>query len=183
LTGGEKEKEKTPEITDPEQLSSLIDSLSPQQQKQLLDLLALKASTPDAGEARDLEMWSGAIYDALQKALGHAGGAMGGPLAVKRSCGAPSAWAPVRDFLNASGLAKLEVRHRLSTYRVIADLVVAHASRVSKRTGAPLSPRLVCNCMGSVAGIFNAAFPGYLEAGLACVVARQLATHGLTEAA
>ena len=71
-------------------------------------------------------------------------------------------------------LDKLAVPERQSVYNLLADLVVRHAHGISMRSAAPLSPKLVANCSNNVASIFDKAFPGYVRAGLAHIVARQL---------
>lgn len=167
-----KEKEKNVDLTG---LLRQAQALAPQERQELLDRLALMASEPVPGTERDIEMWSASIYKALQSALGESAGAMGGPMLIKRIVAAPSSWRPVEKFMQASRLDQLPVRERQAVYVMLADLLVKHARHVARRASAPLSPKFVANCTGSISGVFDAAFPGYLHAGLAHIVARQLA--------
>lgn len=160
-----------------DQIMEMANHLEAAERQRLLDHLALKR-TPEIDSARDVEMWSVAIYESLQKALGASSGAMGGPMLVKRAVGATSSWAPVEKFMQASKLADLQVRERLLVYSMLAELLVKHARHVASKSGAPLSPKLVANCTASISGVFESAFPGYLQAGLAQIVARQLAISG-----
>lgn len=160
-----------------DQILAMADKLEATEKQRLLDHLALSRQ-PQPEQARDVEMWSVAIYEALQHALGASSGAMGGPMLVKRAVASPSCWKPVEQFMQASKLAELQVRQRLLVYAMLADLLVKHASYVAKKSGAPLSPKLVGNCSASISGVFDAAFPGYLQAGLAPIIARQLAISG-----
>lgn len=162
------------EATTLQELLALANKLPATEKQQLLDHLALQAQTTPVGSERDVDMWSVAIHEALQHALGAAGGALGGPILVKRVVGSPSSWKPVDAFMRASKMSDLQVRERQSVYGLLADLLVKHARYVARRSGAPLSPKLVGNCTGSISGVFDAAFPGYLEAGLAPIVARRL---------
>lgn len=77
--------------------------------------------------------------------------------------------------MRASRLQDLTVPERLLAYRLLAGLLVDYADDLSRRTGAPLSLRLVTSCADKLAGVFDQAFPGYVAAGLAPVVARQMA--------
>lgn len=162
------------------EVMKLVEALPVDGQRQVLDQLALRQQTTEAAKPRDLDMWSQAVYDALQDALGASAGALGGPLIVKRTVGTQSAWKPVDEFLRHSKLGALPVRERLSVYGMLARLLVKHAQFVARKSGAPLSPKLVGSCTGNIAGVFEQAFPGYLFAGLAPIVARRLAegVHG-----
>lgn len=162
------------EVKTLQELLVLANKLPAAEKQQLLDHLALQAQTAPSASERDVDMWSVAIHEALQHALGEAGGALGGPILVKRVVGSPSSWKPVDAFMRASKMADLQVRERQSVYGLLADLLVKHARYVARKSGAPLSPKLVGNCTGSISGVFDAAFPGYLEAGLAPIVARRL---------
>ena len=161
----------------PDELLAAANKLTDADRKWLLDQLALRQhqeSAPTAAD-RDLNHWSEAAYDALLAALGGPGGAEWGPAVVKRTVGARSAWLPVRDFLAAAGLEKCTVQERIVALRLLAQLVVRRASRIAARTGAPLGPKLFASCCGSIRGIFDASFPGYLASGMAMIVLRQAA--------
>ena len=76
------------------------------------------------------------------------------------------------QFLQQSGLSACTVNERQQAYHILAELVVQHARYVARKSGAPLSPKLVANCMPNLPGVFEDAFPGYLEAGVAAMVAK-----------
>ena len=149
-------------------------TLSEEQRRELVALLSLDLSSKPTTADRDIEMWATAVHEALQEALGGALGSTVGVLAVKRVVGAHKAFEPVAEFMKRSRLGENQVRERLSVYRLLAELLVAHARKLARYNGAPLSLKLVANCTGSVAGVFDAAFPGYLAAGLAPIVAARL---------
>ncbi len=155
------------------ELTRLADQLSPADRQQLLDHLALKQSN-EAGDPREVEMWCGAIYEALQDTLGASAGAMGGPMLVRRVVGSPSVWRPVDSFMQSSGLADLQVRERQLVYGMLADLLVKYAAQVAGHVGVPLSVKFVGNNAINLAGVFEQSFPGYLAAGLAPTIARGL---------
>jgi hypothetical protein len=73
-----------------------------------------------------------------------------------------------------SGLDKLKVVERQSVYMMLARLVIDKAKYVASSSNATLGPRLVGTCAANIAGVFDAAFPGYLASGLAHLVAKQL---------
>jgi hypothetical protein len=175
---GGRAQSKSQEKTDVADIMRLTANLDPKSRQQLLDHLALQAQTPGSANNRDLDMWSSAVYDALQQFLGASAGAMGGPMVVRRVLTVSTAWKPVESFMQSSKLVEIKVVERQSVYSMLARLLVGHAAFVAKKSGAPLSAKLIANCCGSITGVFESAFPGYLHAGLAPMVARRLATGG-----
>lgn len=171
LNSGSEASQRKLELQD---LLHLADQLNVAERRELLDRLALKAQTADRPD-RDIEMWAGAVYDALQDQLGASAGAMGGPLVIKRVVGATSSWKPVEQFMKASKLAELKVPNRLAVYRMLARMLVDYVDDLARSSRLPLTPKLVANCSGHLPGLFEASFPGYLQAGLAHMVARRLA--------
>lgn len=162
------------------ELLSLAHKLSPTQRQELLDHLALSAQTPhraDAGQDRDVEMWSQALARGLQHALGASDGVPGGSMLFRRLVAPATAWKPIADFLTTSKIGDLTVAERQAAFDLLAELVVTQALKIARRSGAPISPKFVVNCTSNIAGVFDSAFPGYLEAGLAHIVARR-ARHG-----
>lgn len=122
-------------------------------------------------------MWATAVHEALQEALGGSLGSTVGPMAVQRIVGTHKAFEPVSEFMAHSRLREVQVVERLALYRLLAELLVAHARKVARHVDAPLSLKLVVNCTNNVAGLFDSAFPGYLGAGLAHIVARRLSAQ------
>ncbi len=157
-----------------EGLLAAAEQLNAADRKTLLAHLALNEQTSSQGSGRDLDMWAQAVYEALVQAVGTEAGAGQGPALVKRSLGLPAAWAPVVAFMEASKLRSLTVTERQSVYALLAKMVVQNARFISRKSGAPLSAKLVGNCATHVASLFDNAFPGYVSSGLALIVARQL---------
>jgi hypothetical protein len=155
--------------------------LSAKDKAELLARLSLQASEQDARHSRDQDMWSQALYDALVKENGGSGRGLPGPALVKRAVAVGAPWTAVAGFMEASGYDKLKVPERLAMYEMLAKLLMEHALEVSDRTGAPLTPKLLANCSSNIAAVFNAAFPGYLRAGLGLIVARQLTSRKFSE--
>lgn len=75
--------------------------------------------------------------------------------------------------MSVAGLSELPVVDRQAVYNMLADLLVQHAKELARYTGAPFSVKFIANLAQNISGVFDAAFPGYLEAGLAHVVARR----------
>lgn len=159
----------------------LAGQLTAQERKQLLATLALSANAADAGKIRDVDMWTQAVYDDLQGAGGLGSSGVQGPMVVKRALTAPSAWGAVSEFMRISKLESLKVTERQSIYGLLAKLVVDDAIQVTRKTGTPMSARLVGNCSTRVAGLFDNAFPGYLASGLALIVAKRLTEPELVD--
>jgi len=152
-------------------------ALSSADQQRLLDHLSLAARHlrfNDSQTERDLGMWAAAV-GAEVSARTSTGTMSGcGPLLLRKLLGAATSWAQVQDFMRVTKLAELSVVERQSVYNLLAQLLLQYAERVSERTGAPLTPKLVCSCASSIAGIFDSAFPGYAASGLAPIMARRL---------
>lgn len=161
------------------EIKNLAKQLDPTQRKQLLAELSLQAAESDAGETRDLDMWSAAVYKGLVAANGGSAGAVPGPAIVKRALGSGGAWGIVRGFMADSKLDALKHVERQRVYELLAELVIANARYISRRSNAPLSPKLVGSCSSNIASLFDHAFPGYVRAGLAPLVAKRLTQPAL----
>jgi len=163
-------RESVPEVSD---LLTAAQRLSPEQRRELLDRLALETQKPRSRNDRDVVMWSQAIYEAIVEAFGDASG-LGGPAAIQRLVAPASNRASVEEFMQATGLAKLNVREQQVAYRLIARLLVDRAREVARHSGLPFSVKLTINCLGELRGIFDRAFPGYLRNGLAALIVRRM---------
>lgn len=156
-----------------ESLLAQAESLSPADRKTLLARLALNQQAEKPGD-RELEMWTAGVQSALAAISGGESGAAHASMIVKR-CLAPSAnWAPVAEFMYSAGFDKLEVVKRQSIYYLLGELLVKYAAGVSRKVSAPLTPKFVASCSVHLWAVFNSAFPGYLAAGLAPIVAQRL---------
>lgn len=168
---GEGEKSKLSQLLD------LAATLSAGDRKQLLDQLALDqlvTSERNLADSRDVDMWLRSIGTALQAALGGGSGTAYPPMVLKRTIGSLQNWEHVERFMHVAGLAELTVLKRQQAYNLLADLLVKHAIEIAGHTGAPLGPKLVANCVGTVGALFDRAFPGYLRAGMAGAVIDRL---------
>ena len=156
-----------------EDVLALASKLTEAENKTLLAKLSLAQQTQST-QTRDLDMWSVAVYEAILAAQRGSDGAVQGPMLVKRAVSSHSNWSAVRDFMVASKLLSLSVTERQSIYQLLAKLVVQSARFIARRSGAPLSAKLVASCSVNVASLFDNAFPGYVASGLALMVAQQL---------
>jgi len=156
-----------------DQLLDQAAKLAPELRKEFLARLALNAQTLPSGETRDVDMWAGAVYDAIVAANGGEDGGLVGPAQIKRSLAVPASWSSVATFMKTSRLDQLTVTERQSIYVMLASLVVGSARSVARKARIPLSGKLVANCATNVASIFDQSFPGYLESGLALLVAKR----------
>lgn len=157
-----------------EDLLSKANLLSPTERKELLAKLSLASQTKLGEETRDIDMWAQAVYDGLVSVIGADGEGVPGPTVVKRLLAVPTAWAPVSSFMRASKMDQVTVSQRQSAYHMLANLVIENARYVARTSRIPLSPKLVGNCASNITGIFDQAFPGYLQSGLAHIVVRRL---------
>lgn len=157
-----------------DQLLELANKLTETDRKQLLDQLALRQQKQPNRDDRDLNMWATAVYDALVASFG-GGEAIGlGPLPLRKLLSATTAWGPVEGFMKQARFNELQVVERQAIYGKLAQLLVRHARTVARYADVPLSAKLVANCAPKIAGLFDAAFPGYLASDLALMVARQI---------
>ncbi|MNK65504.1 hypothetical protein D3C87_848010 [compost metagenome] len=172
VVGGEK--------TQVEKLAEQAASMTAADRKELLARLSLDEQHRAAGKQDPAsELWATAVHEALLAAAGRAGGDVPGVMVVRRLVASPSAYGPVRAFMESAGLAeKLDNAERFAFYRVLARLVVKDAERVCEWSGAPLGVKTVVQRAAHVRGIFDGAFPTYLRNGLAHVVARRIADGG-----
>ena len=156
------------------EIKNLAKQLDPALRRQLLAELSLQATELDGAEHRDLDMWAAAVYKGLVAANGGSAGSVPGPAIVKRALGSGGAWSIVRGFMADSKLDALKHIERQRVYELLAELVIANARHISRRSNAPLSPKLVGSCSSNIASLFDHAFPGYVRAGLAPLVAKRL---------
>jgi hypothetical protein len=155
---------------DPEEILKGLDSTA---KKELLDRLLLEQQmNPDRGQDRDKDMWAAAVYRELSRIGGGADGGLMPQGVIRKAVAVGTSWQHVESFMKNSRLAEMTVTEKQAVYYLLAQLLVEHARYVARNSGAPLGVKLVTQCTGNLAGVFENAFPGYLEAGLARVVAR-----------
>lgn len=162
-----------------EEVTDVLERMSAQQKKELLDRLLLEKHAADTatGSNRDVDMWATAVYTALVRVTRSSDPGLVGPGVVRRLLGVGAVWRPVAEFMQATGLMELTVTERQAAYYMLADLLVAHARVVARRSGAPLGAKLVGQCVTNLPGLVDQSFPGYAEAGMLKVVARQRMAH------
>ena len=152
-----------------------VSTLNKADKQALLDRLALENQlTAAVVQNKDLDMWSEAILKALEETIGQWVGHSYGLTLVKRSMGTSSSWRPVELFMKNSKLQELTSAERQSAYFMLARLLVERADDQTEFVGAPLTLKYIAGQTGNLAAIFDRSFPGYLAAGLAKIVARQL---------
>ncbi len=64
---------------------------------------------------------------------------------------------------------------RKGLYNLLAKLLVAHSKSLAGFVDSPLSAKFVCGQSHMLPGLFENAWPGYLESGLAMRVVESLA--------
>lgn len=161
---------------------TVFTGLEVSEQKRVIDELVLihESRGRNAAEDRELDIWCSRVLAALQRAMGAAEASGVGLYLVKRTVGTRSCWHPVRDFV-AAHCQDYSAIERGSVYALLADLLVQYCQRLARRHDMPLGLKLISQHSGNIAGIFDAAFPGYAQAGMtAFVLGRQ--TKGLAHA-
>lgn len=156
-----------------ENLVAAFRLLAPRDQKRALALMSLEAQRRPAGDDRDLDLWSSAVHEALVRTLGPSDGAAYGPQVVRRLLAFPVVWGPVEEFLALLKVADMAPAERMAVFRLLASLLVRRARQVAAHADIPMSAKLVSQNAQHLPAIFDAAFPGYIAAGLAGVVARR----------
>jgi hypothetical protein len=153
-----------------------LENMSTSELKQHLDCIALvlqERQRPSKND-RDLCSFADAVHEKTAELLAGSVAGNAGPLAVRQIFQTPAVWGPILAFLERSGYLALKPAEKTVVYRFLAELVVRHAYTVSRKSRAPLSPKLVASCSGNLGGLFERSFPGYLRNGLASVVAGKL---------
>lgn len=173
--GGDITQSRERKMIKPDLATLLVqaESLSPDDQRQLMARLSLAGKTVASASDPAINLWAGAILTALQSTLGGGDRGLPGVMVVARLLSGPSAFAPVKSFMASTKMDKLTVLEQSSVYGLLARLTVKYAQDVAGRAGIPLTVKLVINCSASIDGIFDEAFPGYLANGLALMVARR----------
>ena len=175
IGGGDFTQSRERKMIKPDLATLLVqaESLSPDDQRQLMARLSLASKTTASSNDPAINMWAGAILTALEATLGGGDRGLPGVMVIARLLSGPNAFAPVKTFLAATKMDQLTVLEQSSVYGMLARLTCKYASEVANRAGIPLTAKLVVNCSASIAGIFDEAFPGYLANGLALMVARR----------
>lgn len=148
-----------------------LNKQSPTTRKRLLDELALglKQNTT-ASSSRDVEMWLKSVAAELTVVLSSY--QYTGNMKAQNVVG----WSYVEEFMHSSGLSRCTVVQRAGVYKLLAGLLVKHARGIAEHVGQPLSLKFTMSCSNAVPGLFDAAYPGYLQAGMAAAVVAAMRT-------
>ncbi|TXH41856.1 MAG: hypothetical protein E6Q97_36835 [Desulfurellales bacterium] len=134
-------------------------------QTQLLDYLLLLTHEDAKDNDRDLEMWKASCATNLERVL--PGTTTHVPKGTRLHTLLKESYAILSSFMARANFGDLTAMQRKAVYEMLATLLVARAKHLASKTTAPLSLRLTFQCSADLPGLFDAAFPGYLEAGLA----------------
>lgn len=151
--------------------------LPQQKRKHCLAVMSLDLQKVPDEDDRDVSMWTEAVFEALSAVLGPSDGPSHGPQVIRRLVGASSAWTPFAEFMQQARLHQLKPAERFAVFRLLAKLLVQRSRRVAQRADIPLSAKLVAQNVQHIAGIFDNAFPGYLQNGLVGSVSRMLVAN------
>lgn len=149
-----------------------IESLSEKERKELLARLSLAAISKGTDRDRDVEMWSGALYSALERELGPSG--VPGTAVIKKLVRSGEVWKPIEEFMQTSKLMNLPVVKRQAVYNLLAKLVVEDSRDFCAYMAIPFGVKTTVNRSSNIAGTFDKAFPGYIKAGLVGLIAARL---------
>lgn len=154
-----------------EELLGLARTLSKQDQKKFL--AALAAEQTESTKDREFQAWIDALLGALLAANGGHDGGLPTSFHLKRAM-TSGGWSAVSDFMHTGGFMALTVIERVAAYRLLAALLLDHATEISRRRSIPKTPQLLATCAVNIGALFENAFPGYLSAGLAKIVVRTM---------
>ena len=151
-----------------EQILELFQTLTPSERKDTLAKLAYSMKVKPRGdvplEVRDIEMWFDSISTEFNT---HFQGTITSPPAAVLAKSDKTSYEVLQVFMKASGLDSMKVIERKRVYLILAQLLVKYADGVAKNYQIPLTSKFVLNCSYTLPSLFDEAFPGYLEAGLA----------------
>ena len=125
---------------------------------------------------RDEEMWADSLEQSLAFELGtpHRTAQVRLYRAPATLSSLKDSYAIVHAFVQGTGMVKSMSYHRKALYEMLAGLVVTYSKQLAAKIGAPLSFRFVLQNVDKLPALFDRAYPGYAQAGLACIVVQQL---------
>lgn len=161
-----------------ENVKQLCRALDVRQRKEVRDYIALldkeqKQAVTSSTRAsqvltRDEEMWFASLQHHLAEITGSP--------TVERKLQAATlgsiqeGFACVHAFVQATGMGKSASYDRKALYNLLAGFVVEHAQHLAARISIPLTLKFVLQNVENVPALFDRAYPGYVRAGLACMV-------------
>jgi len=167
---------------DVEVVKGLCRTLDVRQRKEVRDYIAYldkeqgqaNLLSARAGQAleRDEEMWADSLEQTLGEALGSPPSARKRSPAILGSLRA--SYAVVGAFVQALGIVQPVSYNRKVLYNLLAGFVVEYAKQLAAKIGAPLTFKFVLQNVEKLPALFDRAYPGYAQAGLACIVVEHL---------
>ena len=154
----------TTEVAAVEEIKKRIKALSTTSRKQLLDYtLLLSQPTASSDKDRSTLMWRDSVVRALRKRLPGAVTDLPPKVLVAES---NASVRKVEDFLHSLTPVALSTPERKASYDLLADLLATRAYEIAQRASIPLSLKLILTTADQLHGVFDAAFPGYLQSGM-----------------
>lgn len=161
-----------------EKLKKELDGLSASQLKEVKDYLSLliqsKASDTRSGLrpsqklTRDENLWLDSLHLKLSEATGISSS---NPLVASGHDRTRTASFELAEaFLKDAGIWQKESYARKAVYDLLAGLLVAYAKQVTHKLKIPLGMKFVLQNTDKLPELFDLAYPGYLQSGLARMV-------------
>ena len=154
-----------------------IKKLSKQERKEvrdylsLLDKNALADKKIDQTATRDEDMWADQLYQCVQNALGS------DRVSANRSSAAllllRKSYCVVERFLHDAKIYSDKSYERNAIYLLLANLLVKYSRSLAGKVGLPVSIKFTVQQIEKIPALFDLAYPGYLESGLASMVIYQ----------
>lgn len=168
-------------MTTAEETHRLIRKLSTLERKEAKDLISLldreaklvtrSGLKPSQIMARDESMWVSSLLEALT--LATIGSRLHSRPSDRVLATLQDSFAPVALFVKSSGLHRTKSYERKAVYDMLAEMVVSYSCTMANHVGVPLGPRFILQNIDKIPGLFDRAYPGYAEAGLAGMVLDQ----------
>lgn len=161
-----------------EQMKRMGKQLTKTQRKEVRDYLSLldkdlvlKEKTdlrPSQLLSRDDEIWRDSCLVKLAGVMGLSTTTMS--LSFGPVSGLNSGIDKVQSFVKEAGLHKNASYERKAVYNLLADLLVNYCKGLAGKIDAPLGPKLIFNNADKIPALFDCAYPGYLQSGLAGMI-------------
>lgn len=153
----------TTEVSAVEEVKKEVKRMSAVSRKQVLDYLLLLAQTPAGDKDRSVLMWRDSVARSLRKRLPGSVADFPPKVLVTESNASVK---KVEDFLHSVTPVTLSTPERKAVYDLLADLLADRAYEIAQRASIPLSLKLILSTADQLHGVFDSAFPGYLQAGM-----------------
>lgn len=121
---------------------------------------------------RDEGMWSDSVEAILAEALGSSTNFRNKSPAILGSL--RDSYSIVHEFVQVSALDAAMSYNRKVIYNLLAGLLVEYCKQLAAKIAAPLSLKFVLGQSEKIPALFDRAYPGYVQAGLAGIVLKQI---------